>query len=48
MVKALRDAGGDPKYTEFPEVGHDSWDLAYRDAELIEWLFAQSRKPDQH
>jgi predicted peptidase len=43
MVKALRDAGGDPKYTEFPEVGHDSWDLAYSDAELIEWLFAQSQ-----
>ena len=47
MVKALRDAGGDPKYTEYPEVGHDSWDLAYRDADLIEWLFAQSRMPDQ-
>ena len=48
IVKALRDAGGDPKYTEFPEVGHDSWDLAYREAELIEWFFAQSRTPDQN
>ena len=47
-VKSLRDAGGDPKYTEFPGVGHDSWDLAYRDPELIEWLFAQSRTPDQN
>jgi predicted peptidase len=46
-VKALRDAGGDPRYTEFPEVGHDSWDLAYRDPELIEWLFAQSSTSDQ-
>jgi len=47
-VKSLRDAGGDPKYTEFPGVGHDSWDLAYRDPELIEWFFAQSREPEQN
>ena len=47
IVTALRDAGGDPKYTEYPDVNHYSWDLAYRDPELIEWLFAQSRKPDQ-
>lgn len=45
VVKALRDAGGNPKYTEYPGVGHDSWTRAYRDSELIEWLFAQSRKP---
>jgi len=43
MVKTLRDAGGNPKYTEYPGVGHYSWDRAYRDPELIEWLFAQSR-----
>ena len=47
-VKSLRDAGGDPKYTEFPGVGHDSWDLAYRDPELVAWLFAQSRTPHQN
>lgn len=47
-VKALRDAGGNPKYTEFPGVDHYSWDLAYRDPELIEWLFAQSREPEQN
>jgi len=45
LVKALRDAGGNPKYTEYPGVDHGSWELAYRDPELIEWLFAQSRKP---
>jgi poly(3-hydroxybutyrate) depolymerase len=47
-VKALQDAGGNPKYTEFPGVNHYSWDLAYRDLELIEWLFAQTRTPDQN
>jgi poly(3-hydroxybutyrate) depolymerase len=43
VVKALRDAGGNPKYTEYPGVDHGSWEIAYRDPELIEWLFAQSR-----
>jgi predicted peptidase len=42
VVKALKDAGGNPKYTEYPGVGHNSWDLAYRDEKFIEWLFAQS------
>jgi len=42
-VKALEAAGGNPKYTEYPGVGHDSWTRAYRDQELIDWLFAQSR-----
>ena len=44
LVKALRDAGGNPKYTEYPGVNHDSWESAYRDPELIEWLFPQSNK----
>jgi predicted peptidase len=43
-VKQLRAAGGSPKYTEYLGVGHDSWTRAYRDQELIDWLFAQSRK----
>ena len=45
LIKALRDAGGDPKYTEYPGVDHGSWELAYRNPELIKWLFAHSRKP---
>jgi predicted peptidase len=45
VVKALRDAGGNPKYTEYPGVDHGSWEIAYRDPELIEWLFAKSTKP---
>ena len=45
VVKALRDAGGNPKYTEYPGVDHGSWEPAYRDPELIEWLFAQSSEP---
>ena len=43
VVQALKDAGGKPKYTEYAGVGHDSWTAAYRDSELIEWLFRQVR-----
>ncbi len=43
MIEALRAAGGQPKYTEYPGVGHNSWDRAYGEAELYDWLFAQRR-----
>lgn len=41
MVEALRKAGAEPKYTEYPGVGHNSWDKAYADPELLSWLFSQ-------
>jgi predicted peptidase len=44
MVAAVRVAGGNVRYTELPGVAHNSWDLAYGDAELIAWMLAQ-RKP---
>jgi predicted peptidase len=44
MIDALKAAGGAPKYTEYPGVGHDSWTQTYADPVLYEWLFAQ-RKP---
>ncbi len=43
MVKVLKKAGGDPKYTEFPGVGHNAWTPAYDDPELWKWLFAQKK-----
>jgi len=43
MVAALEKVGGKPKYTEYPHVGHDSWNPAYRDPESLKWLFAQTR-----
>lgn len=44
MIAALKAAGADPRYTEFPEVGHGSWDAAYATPGLWDWLFAQRRK----
>lgn len=44
MIEAIKKAGGDPKYTEYPDVDHDSWSRTYSDPNVIAWLFAQ-RKP---
>jgi len=43
-VKALREAGGNPVYIEFPGVGHNSWTPSYDDNDgLIPWLFRQQQ-----
>jgi predicted peptidase len=41
LVQAMRDAGTDVKYTEYPDIGHGAWEPAYADEELWKWLFAQ-------
>ena len=43
MIKAITDAGGNPKYTEYASIGHNSWDLAYGDPELMEWMLKQRK-----
>jgi predicted peptidase len=43
MVEALKAAGGAPKYTEYPDVGHNSWDKAYGTPELWTWMAEQKR-----
>ena len=44
MVAAIKKAGGSPKYTELPGVGHDSWTKAYTDPQgAIPWMFEQRR-----
>jgi predicted peptidase len=43
MLEALRKAGGKPLSTEYPGVGHNSWELAYSEPALVDWLFAQHR-----
>ena len=44
IVAALKAAGGSPKYTEYPGVGHNSWDKAYATKELYPWLLEQKKK----
>jgi predicted peptidase len=43
MIAALKKAGGNPKYTEYPGVGHNSWDQAYGTDELYSWLLEQKK-----
>jgi predicted peptidase len=43
MIKMIKNAGGRPLYTEYPGVGHNSWDRAYAEPELLSWLFSQKR-----
>ncbi len=44
MIDALKKAGAEPKYTEYPKVGHNSWDMAYGTDELYTWLLEQKKK----
>jgi predicted peptidase len=43
MVRALRDIGAPVRYTEYRGVGHNSWDRAYAEPELVEWMLAPRR-----
>lgn len=45
MVEAIKAAGGTKvKYTEYPGIGHNSWDKAYAEKEMTDWLFAQKKQ----
>jgi predicted peptidase len=44
MVKALRAAGGNPKFTVYPDAAHDSWTETYASRELYEWLLRHTRQ----
>ena len=39
MVNALETIGAKPRYTEYPETGHNSWDKAFNEEKLFPWLF---------
>jgi predicted peptidase len=42
LNEALKAAGGNARYTEYPGVDHNAWDKAYAEPELMTWLLAQS------
>jgi predicted peptidase len=50
MVSALRETwertgrrGPEPRVTIYPGVNHNSWDEAYREEKLGEWMLSQRR-----
>ena len=43
MIDAIKTAGGKPRYTEYKGVGHNSWENAFAEIDLLPWLFAQKK-----
>ena len=42
-MRALEAAGAKVKYSEYPSFGHDSWNNAFAEADLLPWLFCQKK-----
>jgi len=43
MVDAIKAAGGQPKFTLYPNDDHNSWDDAFNEPQLLPWLFSNSK-----
>lgn len=43
VVQAIIANGGDPKYTLYPNDGHNSWNDAFAEPMLIPWLFSHTK-----
>jgi predicted peptidase len=44
LIAAMRQAGAQPRYTEFPNLDHGIWTEAYKSQELFDWI-AEQRLP---
>ena len=40
LVAALKEAGANVTYNEYPGVGHNSWDINFAQPTLLSWLFS--------
>lgn len=47
MVEALKAAKANVRYSEYPGVGHNSWDNAYAEKEFVPWLLTQHLSPNR-
>lgn len=43
MVEALKKENASVKFTVYPVAGHNSWDSAFAEPELLSWLFSQKK-----
>ncbi|MEW4567268.1 family 16 glycoside hydrolase [Tautonia sp. JC769] len=43
MARTLKEIGAPVRYTEYRGVGHNSWDRAYSEPELVEWMLGSRR-----
>jgi len=44
MVAGIKAAGGRPRLTIYPKVGHDSWTKTFATKQLYQWLLAHRRR----
>lgn len=42
-VAALKEAGANPTYTEYPGVNHNSWDNVFKEPNLFSWMFSYKK-----
>jgi predicted peptidase len=47
MVNAVKNCGGNVKFTVYPDAGHDAWTETYNNPDVYEWMLSQSRKKPQ-
>lgn len=43
MIAAIKKAGGNPRYTEYPDAAHGIWEEVIKTPGLLDWLFSQKR-----
>jgi len=43
MINAIKKQGGNPKYNEYKGVGHGSWVKAYKEPQILKWLFSKKK-----
>lgn len=43
MINAMKQAGGQPRYTEYKDLGHEIWERVFQEPGLEDWLFAQHK-----
>jgi hypothetical protein len=43
MINAIKAAGGNPKYTEWPTWGHSGWAEFLKSAGVMDWYYAQTK-----
>lgn len=43
MVEKLKQIGATVKYTEYPGVGHNSWDNVFAEPDYLKWMFLQKK-----
>lgn len=46
IVEVLRASGNEPRFTVYPEAGHDSWTESYANDELYAWLLTFKKQPE--